>query len=145
MFDLDALERAVVRHIDGFAAAHSGATFAAFAIDADLLCLNTEDELEAILAHLRKEHGGAVPPEIADAARRETGDYAYQGFAQLGPQDGFDRDAYRAHYDLDDAGQRTSTYGVAMDELLLRLVARGAFDRLRRTPDFLVIRVEHGY
>jgi hypothetical protein len=32
-----------------------------------------------------------------------------------------------------------------MDALLARLIARDAFAPLRRTDDFLVIRVEHGH
>lgn len=142
-FDLDRLEAFAFDAIARFAADHPDELFDGFAIDAALLCLSLASDTEAGRAYLASR-GEATEDAIA-AMRRETGDWAYQGFAEMGAEHGFDRAAYRAHYDLDDAAQRTSAYGLAMDALLARLIARDAFAPLRRTDDFLVIRVEHGY
>lgn len=143
MFDLDRLESFAVRAIADFAAAHPGELFDGFAIDAALLCLSLASDTEAGRAALERE--GPCTPGALEALRRETGDWTYQGFAELGPDEGFDRDAYAAHYRLDDEAQKTSSYGRAMDALLERLRARDAFAPLARTADFIIVRVEHGY
>ena len=150
-FDLDRLEVFAVAALARFASEHPNELFDGFAIDAALLCLSLASDTASGRAHLVAQHqaGQFLPrptlEESVAAMRRETGDWAYQGFAEMRDEDGFDRAAYRAHYDLDDAAQKTSAYGLAMDALLARLVARDAFASLRRTDDFLVIRVEHGY
>jgi hypothetical protein len=142
-FDLDRLEAFAVEAIAVFAASHEHELFDGFAIDAALLCLSLASDTEAGRAHLASR--GEATEDAIDAMRRETGDWSYQGFAEMSAEHGFDRAAYRSHYDLDDAAQRTSAYGLAMDALLARLIARDAFAPLRRTDDFLVIRVEHGH
>ena len=82
-------------------------------------------------------------PDGIEELRMNTGDWAYQGFADL--NDGFDDDAYSQHYDLPAWRKKLSAYGRAMNRLLKRLQKSGAFDYLRRTPDFSVRRVEHDY
>jgi hypothetical protein len=143
MFDLDRLEAFAVRAIADFAAAHPDELFDGFAIDAALLCLSLAADTEAGRAGLARQ--GDDTPEALEELRRETGDWTYQGFVEMGADHGFDRAAYAAHYDLDARAQKTSEYGRAMDALLERLRARDAFAPLKRTDDFLVIRVEHGY
>jgi hypothetical protein len=142
-FDLDRLEAFALDAIARFAAEHRDEVFDGFAVDAALLCLSLASDTEAGRAYLASK--GEASEEAIAAMRRETGDWAHQGFAEMRADHGFDRAAYRAHYDLDDAAQKTSAYGLAMDALLARLIARDAFAPLRRTDDFLVIRVEHGY
>jgi hypothetical protein len=142
-FDLDRLEAFALAAIERFAAEHGDELFDGFAIDAALLCLSLASDTEAARAYLASK-GEATEQAIA-TMRRETGDWAYQGFAEMGAEHGFDREAYQDHYNLDDAAQKTSAYGLAMDALLARLIARDAFASLRRTDDFLVIRVEHAY
>lgn len=143
MFDLDRLETFAARAIADFAAAHPEEQFDGFAIDAALLCLSLSADTEAGRAAL--ERAGEATQEALEAMRRETGDWSYQGFAELGAEHGFDRVAYAEHYNLDQDAQKTSAYAQAMDSLLERLRARDAFAGLRGSEDFLVIRVEHGY
>ncbi len=54
-------------------------------------------------------------PEGILELRMNTGDWAYQGFADL--NDGFDDDAYSRHYDLPAWRQKLSAYGRAMNRL----------------------------
>jgi hypothetical protein len=76
--------------------------------------------------------------------RYNTGDWKYQGFAELTNENGFDSDAYAEHYDLDDE-QKTSEYGLAMNALFNLLVARNVFECLKKTDNFTASRVEHVY
>jgi transposase len=85
-------------------------------------CLSLAADTEAARAALERE-GRATPDEL-EAMRRETGDWTYQSFVELGPEHGFDRAAYAEHYRLDDPAQRTSDNGRAMDALLERLRSR---------------------
>lgn len=77
--------------------------------------------------------------------RENTGDWAYQGFAEMTQKHGFDREAYERHYGMSDERQKTSAYGKAMDELLQRLKESDVFKDLKKTDDFYIIRVEHNY
>jgi hypothetical protein len=102
-FDLDRLEAFAVEAIAVFAASHEHELFDGFAIDAALLCLSLASDTEAGRAHLASR--GEATEDAIDAMRRETGDWSYQGFAEMSAEHGFDRAAYRSHYDLDDAAQ----------------------------------------
>lgn len=82
--------------------------------------------------------------KIADL-KENTGDWAYQGFAELDDANGFDYDAYSIHYDLDDNAQKNSEYSLAMNELVRRLNSSGIFDRFTLTEDFYATKVEHNY
>jgi len=144
MFDLDRLEAFCVKAISRFAEAHRDERFHAFAIDADLLCLGDVEGFDEALAYARAQGQELNAAEI-EALRLDTGDWEYQGFAEMTDAEGFDRKAYEKHYNLDDAAQKTSEYGLAMDALVERLKARHAFDELPRTEDFVAVRVEHSY
>ena len=145
MFDVERLTAFCTEAIRAFAAEHPDETFYGFAIDARLLCLNSVERFEATRADEEEDAGGPLDAAEVEELRRNTGDWAYQGFARMTPEHGFDEDAYREHYDLPDDRQPTSAYAVAMDDLVRRLTAGGAFDCLRRTPDFFATRVEHDY
>ena len=82
--------------------------------------------------------------EIKDL-RENTGDWAYQGFADMTSKHGFDNKAYDRHYGMSDERQKTSAYGKAMDEVLKRLKDSNVFKCLKTTDDFYIIRVEHDY
>ena len=71
-------------------------------------------------------------PEGIEELRRNTGDWAYQGFADL--TDGFDEDAYSQHYHLPAWRQKFSAYARAMNRLLKRIQKSGVLDHLRTTP-----------
>lgn len=77
--------------------------------------------------------------------RENTGDWAYQGFAEMTRKEGFDEQAYDRHYGMSDKRQLTSSYAKAMDEIILRLKDLNPFGRLNTTDDFYVTRVEHNY
>lgn len=125
--------------------------FYAFAIDADLLCLNTLESFEQCLKAYHEWYPDRYhQPEIVEELRMSTGDWAYQGFARMDRENGFDEELYAKHYDIgfDDADStalRDTDYAVAMDELLESLKQRIAFDVLRRTDHFVICRVEHEY
>lgn len=126
-------------------------TFYAFAIDGDLLCLNTLESFAQCLNAYQEWYPDRYhQPEIVEQLRMSTGDWAYQGFARMGRENGFDEELYAKHYDIgfQDAGSpalQDTEYAVAMDEVLELLKRRNAFVALRKTADFVVCRVEHEY
>lgn len=201
-FDLDRLVEYCVKEIRRFALDHTDEVFYAFAIDENLLCLNSEEAAEEslneyrerwerrnrplaswqsvseedfndaeFLLSLHEKHSGldrsdhaaclAVMNESRKRAREKgnpylqaeqikelrenTGDWAYQGFAEMSETDGFDMSAYEDHYYMDEKEQLSSAYGVAMDKVLRLLVERNAFSDLTLAPDFVAVRVEHDY
>ena len=132
-----------------FGAPHE--TFYAFAIDANLLCLNTVESFAQCLKFYQRAYPDHYYlPEMVEELRMNTGDWAYQGFAQMGPENGFDDELYARHYDIgfrdaESPALRDTEYAVAMDALLDLLKQRNAFDVLRKTDDFVICRVEHEY
>jgi hypothetical protein len=153
MFNIEKLTEFAIAEIEKFAAAHQDETFYGFAIDADLLCLNSVEHFERSLSEYRTnwdyrnrktrgqhENPYFDPTEIEEL-RQNTGDWEYQGFAQMRDKDGF----YDRHYGMSDARQKTSAYGKAMDQLLERIAESGVLEKLKRTEDFQIRRVEHTY
>jgi len=133
-----------------FAQSHKGEAFYAFAIDSNMLCLNSQDMFQKTLERYRTEFPGRYETESEiDELRNNTGDWEYQGFASLTAENGFSSDLYNEHYELglgDNSNALTSTpYAVAMDELLSQLQDADAFRHLNTTPEFSVSRVEHNY
>lgn len=136
--------------IDRFAHTHKRETFYAFAIDANMLCLNSQEAFQESLDRYRAKFPGDYETESEiNELRCNTGDWEYQGFAKLSPENGFADDLYDDHYDLgldgDENALMSTAYAVAMDELLLRLREVNPFRALRTTPDFSTTRVEHNY
>jgi hypothetical protein len=201
-FDVTKLKRFCIAEIRRFAKDHQDETFYAFAIDASLLCLNSEQQFKRTLQEYRERWDFENRPierwkdltesDLSDAElmlqmeeefagldrsnkratlavinadraghrkkgnpyrqrakmkslRANTGDWAYQGFAEMTGKVGFDSRAYYRHYDMDDDEQRTSAYGRNMDELVRRLVKSGVFRCLKTSPTFYATRVEHVY
>lgn len=149
----DITKMAVFAHdaIADFAARHQEETFYGFALDANLLCLNSVEKFAITIAEYRRAYPEHVlsSAQIADT-KGNTGDWTYQGFAEFGADCGFDPYAYDYHYNLgledprDDELFRTE-YALAMDMVLKELVARNSFDCLTITEDFYAVRVEHNY
>jgi hypothetical protein len=81
--------------------------------------------------------------------RKNTGDWAYQGFAELVRKDGFDERLYQKHYRIamDSADGRAphSKYARAMTELVERLVSEKTFSVLRCSEDFIATWADHDY
>jgi len=201
-FDLDKLQRFCMAEMQRFAEDHQDEVFYAFAIDASLLCLNSEGQFAVTLQEcqdewdqktrpiqrwedltdadvrdsdfllgLHEKHSGLdrsdkeaclqvinksrsqdrekgspyCDPEEIRMLRENTGDWAYQGFADMRGSDGFDYDAYSEHYDMSDEEQKTSAYGTAMDKLIEHLRMSNAFECLNTAPTFYARRVEHNY
>ena len=142
MFDVERLADFAEAEIHRFAAEHQEEAFYAFAIDAQLLCLNSEAQFEKTLAAYRGDLSGE---DAVRALKYNPGDWEYQGFAVFGEQDGFDEALYGEHYNMPPEQQKTSEYAEAMDRVLELLAARDALGTLRKTDDFLATRVEHEY
>ncbi len=200
-FDIDRLVDFSIKEIADFAKNHQNELFYGFAIDASLLCLNSEqaaittllkyrDEWErdyrsiarwedltsrdidlsecsleidakycgldltdkdACLAVINKGRAANrargnryYSNEGISSLRFNTGDWEYH-FSDMDESVGFDKHAYSIHYDLSDEEQKTSAYGTAMDELLIRLVDANAFSCLNLSLNFYATRVEHLY
>ncbi len=151
-FDISKLIDFVEVEIKRFAEIHRSEHFYAFTIDANLLCLNSEEEFAKTLSDYRTR-----APEYystssdVESLRANTGDWAYQGFAQFDEESGFDQELYDLHYDIgldvDEGAVELSTteYARAMDEVIRNLKKGKAFENLKRTPDFKITRVEHSY
>jgi hypothetical protein len=202
-FDIDRLVDFSIREIENFAESHQNELFYGFAIDASLLCLNSEqaaittllkyrdewerdhrsiarwedltsrdiDRSESLLESEAEYCGLDLTDKDASltvinknrarerargnpyydnkdiySLRFHTGGWAYQGFSEMNESVGFDKQAYDTHYHLfNDEKQKTSDYGKAMDELLIRLVDANAFSCLNLSLNFYATRVEHLY
>jgi len=188
--------------ISKFAEHHKDENFYGFSIDANLLCLNSEEaaaatlneyinnwetryrtfndwqelteqdlkDIERTLALAEKYKSldrsdkkaclnevnqsrlnlskGGNPYKNEEQQRdlkENTGDWKYQGFSEMTNEVGFDFDAYNEHYDLDEKEQLTSSYAIAMNEVIKKLYKSGVFSKLNCTSNFYVNRVEHDY
>ena len=107
-------------------------------------CLQVINQ-ERILARERDNGNPYKQPDNVTDLRHNTGDWAYQGFATMEEENGFDHEAYNQHYDMSDEDQLKSEYGLAMDQLVTKLKESGIFKKLKCTDDFYAIRVEHNY
>lgn len=150
MFDIDQLFTVVETAIRDFAAEHSGETFYAFAIDADMLCVNSNEAFAASLAKYQADYPDKYQdPENIEDLKYNTGDWHYQGFFDLEDEHGFDEDAYSDHYDeagASDGGTAPHTpYAKAMSALILRLQDSDVFAPLTCTEDFRISWVDHSY
>src|SRR5260370_19379084 len=201
--DLNSIVDFCIAEIRRFAAEHQDEVFYAFAVDASLLCLNSEEEFTKMLRRsqddwerkarpvdrwedltesdlwelewllslnqkmfgldrsdnnaclavinesrgvLREKGKPYCKAEEIEYLRANTGDWAYQGFAEMTDADGFDEEEYSEHYDMMDfEKQKTSEYGKAMDAVVKRLLEVCALQCLKTTPDFYATRVEHDY
>ena len=81
--------------------------------------------------------------------KANTGDWAYQGFADLSDCVGWDERLYQYHFDKagksNDGGARLTKYSRAMSRLVRRLRESEVFQELNKTDDFYVTWVEHNY
>ena len=147
MFNVTQMADAACAAIAAFAKDHGDEHFYAFAVDANLLCLNSEERFAECLA--RYQSAADQTDEDAALLKANTGDWDYLGFADLGEPEGFDHGAYELHYEAagsaPDYHAPHTAYAQAMDALVAELLARGAFDGLQRTPDFVATWVDHNY
>ena len=101
-FDVDGLVRHAREAISSFAEVQGNTAisyFIGFAIDANLLCLNTVQDFESDLAEYRKRWPTHYESKSILGMKWNTGDWAgYQGFAEFNESSGFSEDAYDFHY-----------------------------------------------
>jgi hypothetical protein len=142
-FDHKKLKKYSIEAIAEFAKSHQNETFYGFSIDATMLCLNSEEAFKKTQKSYRK--GGLdLSSELQCLElKRNTGDWEYQGFADLQKSGGFDLKAYEQHYDKPRQSQSRTPYARAMDKLVKDLIEANAFACLRTTDDFFANRVEH--
>ncbi|MBV9849111.1 MAG: hypothetical protein JO250_05420 [Armatimonadetes bacterium] len=145
MFDVEKLTDFAEAEIQRFATTHQDETFYAFCIDAQLLCLNSEEQLEKTLASHQHSPANGRNGEQAQDWRDNPARWAYQGFATFDQDNGFDDELYDDHLDMDEDQRKTSEYARAMDRVLELLAEREAFRFLKTSDDFRAIRVEHDY
>jgi hypothetical protein len=78
-----------------------------------------------------------------------TGDWAYQGFADLTEEHGFDAELYNDHYyaamETDDGHAPNTEYAKTMTSLVEKLKEVKAFELLNVTDDFTATWVDHSY
>lgn len=205
-FDIDRLFVNCKAKIEQFAREHLDETFYAFAIDANMLCLNSTEQFARTLDEYQRRwerqtrniqsvadmteedrHNEEFGLKLAEKycgldrldevavlqvinenrsrrrsegceyhkkegitdLRDNTGDWAYQGFAVMEDENGFDDDLYDDHYhaamDSDDGHAPHTEYAIAMTQLVHRLRCSDAFTVLKRADDFVVTWVDHSY
>lgn len=151
MFNLEVLVAFIKDKINVFTAAHPEETFCAFAIDGQLLCLNTESFFEEKLRYYIETASDEFRSFYeADSFREQLwknpGDWKYQGFAHLTEETGLDQAALYEHLDMSPEEQQASEYTLTMQEVLGILNQQDAFKNLNCAPSFtafLVNRAEN--
>ena len=144
-FDTEKLTQFAIKKISEFAKEHPNETFYGFSIDANLLCLNSEEEFKKSLKYYREKYGGYDTDELITDLKENTGDWKYQAFAEFDENSGFDMEEYNEHYHEDEEFQLDSEYATSMDIVVENLKGSGVFNLLKKTDDFYVNRVEHNY
>jgi hypothetical protein len=205
-FNVDKMASFCVDAVRSFAERHGDESFYCFAIDANLLCLNSEERAKQTLKNYqenwerkvkelksidelsdtvlqdeewilnfhvnscglnrddkdaclkvindrrssRREEGCKYDtPEGIKELRLNTGDWEYQGFAEMNEEHGFDSDLYDEHYDeameSDDGHSTETEYSKAMSQLISALKNRNAFHPLTLTSDFEGKWIDHKY
>lgn len=130
---------------------HPDENFYGFAIDASLLCFNSIERFEAVLAEYRVRWPGKYLDDASvTELKMNTGDWEYQGFSDFRGQRGWDEDLYAVHYEIGFEDETSpllakTDYAVAMRAVLEELKKRRAFAPVTTTDDFWVGSVEHGY
>jgi len=145
VFDIDKLTEFAISEIKNFADSHPDEKFYGFSIDANLLCMNSIEEFEKSLKNYQERWGGYDTDEKIQGLKLNTGDWEYRGFSEFNDSVGFNMESYLDHYHSDEEEQVDSDYAKAMDEVVDRLKKSDAFDKLNKTKDFFVNRVEHDY
>ena len=149
-FDVEKMHLYCEAAVAEFARDHPDEVFYAFAIDSDLLCLNSEEKFVESLSKYQSNWSKHYSNQNdIHELRYNTGDWTYQGFAELNADCGFVSDLYAEHYDIamnsEESTASTTKYARAMNELVEKLKRTKTFDTLKTTPDFQVLWVDHNY
>jgi len=150
VFDISKMTEVATKAILDFSEKHENEVFYAFAIDANLLCLNSVDSFRETLNSFQLRWPDEFDsPEQIEKLRFDTGDWKYQGFYDLKSEDGFDEEMYEDHYyiamDSPTFHAPHTDYAIAMNRLLARLQHQDSFSSLKRTLNFTTRWVEHSY
>jgi hypothetical protein len=150
MFDIPKMTKVATAAISEFAKSHAHETFYSFAIDANMLCLNSIQQFEITLAEYRNSSPEYYSSdEDVRELRENTGDWKYQGFFHMEDFHGFDGNLYDEHYDLAgssvDGRSPDSDYSKAMSALVSALEKENAFAELKLSDDFVVTWMDHNY
>lgn len=144
-FDTEKLTEFAINKIAEFAKNHPNEIFYGFSIDANLLCLNSEEKFQKYLKYYREKFGGYNTHELIVDLKENTGDWEYQGFAEFDKNSGFNMEKYNEHYHEEEDFQLTSDYSKSMNKVIENLIKSKVFDLLKKTDNFYVNRVEHNY
>jgi hypothetical protein len=150
MFNLSEMTKIAAAAISEFATAHLDETFYSFAIDANMLCMNSLEQFQKTLAYYQKKYPDdySSDEDVRDL-RENTGDWEYQGFFHLEEMHGFDDTLYDEHYELagssEEGRDMDTAYAKAMTELVAALIAQNAFKDLKLASDFTATWVDHNY
>ena len=135
--DVDLLTKVSINAIDGFYQEHHDETFYAMAIDANMLCLNSEEEFKKTLEQYRSKYPDYYHnANSINELKQNTGDWAYQGFYYLSVDEGFSNDEYRKYRDMDGMDRMDSPYYKAMRRLIENITTSNSFYRLKKTETF---------
>ena len=145
MLDIQSLIKLAIEKIQEFSAENSEQTFYAFAIDAGMLCFNSNEGFAESLQRYQKDFEGYEDPDKIESLKYNTGDWSFQGFYEL--SDDFEEleDVYEEHYDMSDDEQQTSEYQTLMTQLLEGLNDAQVFNALKTTDDFRTFLAGHKY
>ncbi len=119
-FDIESMADEFASVITDQAEKFKDTVFAAFAIDAGICSLATEEDIQNEL---------------------KSSDWTFRHELRTG----FDFDAYQNHYEASDEEQKSSAYTAAMKEFLKELEKRGLLNQVNRTESFSLSIMEHEY
>lgn len=140
-FNVKSLSCFAEAKIQEFAKRHTSEVFYAFAIDDGLLCFNSISEFDKTLKKYQLEYSGYNKQDEINDLKYNIGDWAYQGFSNLGDAPGYNVRLYNKFYNLgfyggSDEELKTTKYYMAMTKVIRTLENRGVFECVQTTDDF---------
>jgi hypothetical protein len=120
---------------------HLSEVFYGFAIDDGLLCLNSLSEFEKTLKKYQQNNEIYKNPNEIEELKFNTGDWSYQGFANLNNSPGYNARLYNKFYNLGFFGGseqelQSTAYYKAMAKLMHSIEQTETFKRMPKTVDF---------
>ena len=140
-FNVEKMTLFVEKQIKSFIENHKSEVFYAFAIDDGLLCLNSLSEFEKTLKTYQNNSSEYDKPDEIEDLKYNTGDWEYQGFANLNEAPGYNRKLYNKFYNLGFYGGseeelKKTKYYIAMNEIIKNLRKNQVFNGIPITEDF---------
>lgn len=140
-FNIEKMAKFAEHQINEFLNIHTSEVFYAFAIDDGLLCLNSLEEFENTLKKYQEKDEIYKRNEEIEDLKYNTGDWTYQGFANLNNAPGYNIRLYNKFYKLGFYGGtehelKSTKYYTAMCKLIEAIEGSTAFKRIPKTTDF---------